>query len=406
MDGIAIKFTFDMYLTLGLAIILYLLGSGIKAKVNVLQKYYIPAPVIGGTLFSLVMLLGHQMKWFEFSFDGNLKNFFMVVFFTSVGFLASVSALKKGGIATLLFLAAAAVLCVVQDGIGVALAKVFGLNPGIGLAAGSIPLTGGHGTSGAFGPYLEERGVAGATVVAIASATYGLVSGCLIGGPIAKRLKDKYNLVCKELNGKDAQQKAEDEETLAQKATMTEKSFFKAACMIGISMGIGSIITPLIKKAGLSLPAYLIPMLIAAIMRNIMDATPDKTPIDEIGIIGSVCLSFFLAIALMSMKLWDLADLAIPLIVILLVQTVVMGLFAYFVTFNVMGRDYDAAVIATGHCGFGMGATPNAIANMEAFTAVNGFSTKAFLAVPLVGSLFIDFVNAFIIQTFTSIFVG
>ncbi len=406
MDGIAIKFTFDMYLTLGLAIILYLLGSGIKAKVNVLQKYYIPAPVIGGTLFSLVMLLGHQMKWFEFSFDGNLKNFFMVVFFTSVGFLASVSALKKGGIATLLFLAAAAVLCVVQDGIGVALAKVFGLNPGIGLAAGSIPLTGGHGTSGAFGPYLEERGVAGATVVAIASATYGLVSGCLIGGPIAKRLKDKNNLVCKELNGKDAQQKAEDEETLAQKATMTEKSFFKAACMIGISMGIGSIITPLIKKAGLSLPAYLIPMLIAAIMRNIMDATPDKTPIDEIGIIGSVCLSFFLAIALMSMKLWDLADLAIPLIVILLVQTVVMGLFAYFVTFNIMGRDYDAAVIATGHCGFGMGATPNAIANMEAFTAVNGFSTKAFLAVPLVGSLFIDFVNAFIIQTFTSIFVG
>ena len=399
-------FTFDMYLTLGLAIILYLLGSGIKAKVGLFQKYYIPAPVIGGTLFSIVMLVGHNMGLFTFTFDGNLKNFFMVVFFTSVGFLASVSALKKGGIATLLFLAAAAVLCVVQDGVGIALAKVFGLNPGIGLAAGSIPLTGGHGTSGAFGPYLEERGVSGATVVAIASATYGLVAGCLLGGPIAKRLKDKHNLVCKEGNAKDAQQQAENEETLAQKATMTEKSFFKAACMIGISMGVGGLITPLIKKAGLSLPAYLIPMLIAAIMRNVVDKTESKTPIDEIGIIGSVCLSFFLAIALMSMKLWELADLAIPLIVILLVQTVVMGLFAYFVTFNIMGRDYDAAVMATGHCGFGMGATPNAIANMEAFTSVNGFSTKAFLAVPLVGSLFIDFVNAFIIQTFTSIFVG
>jgi len=399
-------FTFDMYLTLGLAIILYLLGSGIKAKVGLFQKYYIPAPVIGGTLFSIVMLIGHNMGLFTFTFDGNLKNFFMVVFFTSVGFLASVSALKKGGIATLLFLAAAAVLCVVQDGVGIALAKVFGLNPGIGLAAGSIPLTGGHGTSGAFGPYLEERGVSGATVVAIASATYGLVAGCLLGGPIAKRLKDKHNLICKESNTKDAQQQAENEETLAQKATMTEKSFFKAACMIGISMGIGGLITPLIKKAGLSLPAYLIPMLIAAIMRNVVDKTESKTPIDEIGIIGSVCLSFFLAIALMSMKLWELADLAIPLIVILLVQTVVMGLFAYFVTFNIMGRDYDAAVMATGHCGFGMGATPNAIANMEAFTSVNGFSTKAFLAVPLVGSLFIDFVNAFIIQTFTSIFVG
>ena len=400
-------FTFDMYLTLGLAIVLYLLGSGIKAKVGILQKYYIPAPVIGGTLFSIVMLIGHNMGLFSFTFDGNLKNFFMVVFFTTIGFLASVSALKKGGIGVILFLIAAVILVIIQDGVGVALAKVFGLNPGIGLAAGSIPLTGGHGTSGAFGPYLEERGVSGATVVAIASATYGLVAGCVIGGPIAKRLKDKHNLVCKEGDAQKAgQEQAEKEETLAQKASMSEKSFYKAAAMIGIAMGVGGLITPLIKKAGLSLPAYLIPMLIAAIMRNVVDKTESKTPIDEIGIIGSVCLSFFLAIALMSMKLWELADLAIPLVVILLVQTVVMGLFAYFVTFNIMGRDYDAAVISTGHCGFGMGATPNAIANMEAFTSVNGFSTKAFLAVPLVGSLFIDFVNAFIIQTFTSIFVG
>ena len=400
-------FTFDMYLTLGLAIVLYLLGSGIKAKVGIFQKYYIPAPVIGGTLFSIVMLIGHNMGLFTFTFDGNLKNFFMVVFFTTVGFLASVSALKKGGVGVILFLIAAVILVIIQDGVGVALAKVFGLNPGIGLAAGSIPLTGGHGTSGAFGPYLEERGVSGATVVAIASATYGLVAGCVIGGPIAKRLKDKHNLVCKEGDAQKAgQEQAEKEETLAQKASMSEKSFFKAAAMIGIAMGIGGLITPLIKKAGLSLPAYLIPMLIAAIMRNIVDKTEDKTPIDEIGIIGSVCLSFFLAIALMSMKLWELADLAIPLVVILLVQTVVMGLFAYFVTFNIMGRDYDAAVISTGHCGFGMGATPNAIANMEAFTSVNGFSTKAFLAVPLVGSLFIDFINAIVIQTFTSVFVG
>ena len=400
-------FTFDMYLTLGLAIVLYLLGSGIKAKVGILQKYYIPAPVIGGTLFSIIMLIGYSMEWFTFTFDGNLQNFFMVVFLTTVGFLASLSALKKGGIGVVLFLIAAVILVIIQDGIGVVLAKLFGLNPGIGLAAGSIPLTGGHGTSGAFGPYLEERGVSGATVVAIASATYGLVAGCVIGGPIAKCLKDKYKLVCKEgADQRTAQEQAEKDETLAQKAVMDEKSFFKAAAMIGIAMSVGSIITPLVKKAGLSLPAYLIPMLIAAVMRNVVDKTPSKTPIDEIGIIGNVCLSFFLAIALMSMKLWELADLAIPLIVILLVQTIVMGLFAYFVTFNIMGRDYDAAVIATGHCGFGMGATPNAIANMEAFTSVNGFSTKAFLAVPLVGSLFIDFINALVIQTFTSVFVG
>ncbi len=395
------EFTLDMYLTLGLAIALYLLGNWIKSKVNVLQKYYIPAPVIGGVLFSIITLVGHNMGLFTFNFDGNLKKFFMVVFFTTVGFLASLNALKKGGIGVVLFLISAIILVILQNLLGVSLAKVFGLNPGFGLATGSIPLTGGHGTSGAFGPYLENLGVEGASVVALAAATYGLVAGCVIGGPIAKRLMNKHNLVATEERKSDEHNAPE-----AEKKLLSEKSFFRAACMIAIAMGIGGIITPLIKQAGLSLPAYLIPMLIAAIMRNIIDTTANKTPIDEIGVIGSVCLSFFLAIALMSMKLWQLADLAVPLITILLAQTVLMAAFAYFVTFNIMGRDYDAVVISGGHCGFGMGATPNAIANMEAFTSVNGFSTKAFLAVPLVGSLFIDFFNAIIIQTFASIFVG
>lgn len=390
--------TLDMYQTLGLAIILLLLGTWIKSKVNVLQKYFIPAPVVGGLLFSLLMLVTHSMELVTFSFDSNLKNFFMVVFFTSVGFLASFSLLKKGGLAVAIFLFAAVVLVIIQNGVGVALAKAFGLNPGIGLAAGSIPLTGGHGTSGAFGPYLEERGVTGATVVAVASATYGLVAGCMIGGPIAKRLMEKFNLKCTDDSKK---QTADSEEE-----KVTESSIFRATCLIGIAMGLGATITPIVKQAGLSLPAYLIPMLIAAIMRNIIDGTSKKTPINEISIIGNVCLSLFLSMALMTMKLWELADLALPLVSILLIQTVVMGLFAYFVTFNLMGRDYDAAVMSTGHCGFGMGATPNAIANMEAFTSINGFSTKAFFVVPLVGSLFIDFFNAVVIQTFTSIFVG
>lgn len=392
------EITLDMYQTLGLAIVLLLLGTWIKSKINVLQKYFIPAPVIGGLLFSLLMLVGHSMELVTFNFDSNLRNFFMVVFFTSVGFLASFSLLKKGGLAVGLFLFAAVILVILQNGVGVALAKAFGLNPGIGLAAGSIPLTGGHGTSGAFGPYLEERGVVGATVVAVASATYGLVAGCLIGGPIAKRLMEKFNLTCKD--DRKEQISAVEEEKV------TEASIFRAVCLIGIAMGLGATITPIIKNAGLSLPAYLIPMLIAAIMRNIIDGSSKKTPVNEISIVGNVCLSLFLSMALMSMKLWQLADLALPLITILIVQTVVMGFFAYFITFNMMGRDYDAAVMSTGHCGFGMGATPNAIANMEAFTSVNGFSTKAFFVVPLVGSLFIDFFNAVIIQTFTSVFVG
>ena len=395
------NFTFNMYQTLGLAIILLLFGNWIKMKVNVFQKYFIPAPVIGGLIFSIIVTIGHVNGLFSFTFDSVLKDFFMVVFFTSVGFLASFALLKKGGIGVALFLLAAIILVIIQNSVGVALAKVFGLNAGIGLAAGSIPLTGGHGTAGAFGPYLEDLGVTGATVVAVASATYGLVSGCVIGGPIAKRLKDRFNLVCTD----GTREEAKKNESVEEVAPVTEKSMFQAVCMIGIAMGIGSCITPIVKSSlGLSLPAYLMPMVVAAIMRNIVDAK-GKTPIDEIQIVGNICLSLFLAMAMMTMQLWQLADLAIPLVTILLVQTVIMAFYAYFVTFNIMGRDYDAAVMATGHCGFGMGATPNAIANMEAFTSVNGFSVKAFFVIPLVGSLFIDFFNAVIIQTFASIFV-
>lgn len=395
------SFSFNMYQTLGLAIVLLLLGNWIKTKVGVLRKYFIPAPVVGGLLFSILATIGHMNGMFTFEFDNILQGFFMVVFFTSVGFLASFALLKKGGVAVGLFLLCAVVLVIIQDAVGVTLAKMLGLNPGIGLAAGSIPLTGGHGTAGAFGPFLEERGVQGATVVAIAAATYGLVSGCIIGGPIAKKLTDRFNLKCTE--GTKAEAKAESAEAVE---PVTEKSMFQAVCMIGIAMGIGTTITPIIKSlAGITLPAYLMPMFVAAIMRNVVDGR-GKTPVDEISIVGNICLSLFLAMAMMTMKLWQLADLALPLMTILAVQTVIMGLYAYFVTFNVMGRDYDAAVMATGHCGFGMGATPNAIANMEAFTSVNGFSTKAFFVVPLVGSLFIDFFNATIIQTFASIFVG
>ncbi len=395
------SFSFNMYQTLGLAIVLLLLGNWIKTKVGVLQKYFIPAPVVGGLLFSILATIGHMNGMFTFEFDNILQGFFMVVFFTSVGFLASFALLKKGGVAVGLFLLCAVVLVIIQDAVGVTLAKMLGLNPGIGLAAGSIPLTGGHGTAGAFGPFLEERGVQGATVVAIAAATYGLVAGCIIGGPIAKKLTDRFKLKCTE--GTKAEAKAESTEAVE---PVTEKSMFQAVCMIGIAMGIGTSITPIIKSlAGITLPAYLMPMFVAAIMRNVVDGR-GKTPVDEISIVGNICLSLFLAMAMMTMKLWQLADLALPLMTILAVQTVIMGLYAYFVTFNVMGRDYDAAVMATGHCGFGMGATPNAIANMEAFTSVNGFSTKAFFVVPLVGSLFIDFFNATIIQTFASIFVG
>lgn len=390
------EYQLNMAETVGFAIILLLLGRWIKKKVNFFEKFFIPAPVIGGTLFSIILLIGHQTETFTFTFNDDIKNLLMIAFFTTVGFSASLKILKKGGVGVALFLLAAVILVIIQDIVGPVLAKALGINPLLGLAAGSIPLTGGHGTSGAFGPYLEDLGATGATVVAVASATYGLIAGCLIGGPIGRRLMIKNNL-------KPTENKTGvDDSILGSTTEVTEERLFSAVVYIGIAMGIGATITLILGNHGIKFPAYLMGMVVAAIIRNILDFNQKQLPFTEIGIVGNISLSLFLSMALMSMKLWQLIDLAVPLIVILLVQTLVMGLFAYFVTFNIMGRDYDAAVMSTGHCGFGLGATPNAMANMETFTTANGPSVKAFFIIPIVGSLFIDFINAGVIQAFAT----
>ena len=390
------EYQLNMAETVGFAIILLLLGRWIKKKVNFFEKFFIPAPVIGGTLFSIILLVGHQTETFTFTFNDDIKNLLMIAFFTTVGFSASLKILKKGGIGVALFLLAAVILVILQDIIGPVLAKALGINPLLGLAAGSIPLTGGHGTSGAFGPYLEDLGATGATVVAVASATYGLIAGCLIGGPIGRRLMIKNNL-------KPTENKAGvDDSILGSTTEVTEERLFSAVVYIGIAMGIGATITLILGNHGIKFPAYLMGMVVAAIIRNILDFNQKQLPFNEIGIVGNISLSLFLSMALMSMKLWQLIDLAVPLIVILLVQTLLMAFFAYFITFNIMGRDYDAAVMSTGHCGFGLGATPNAMANMETFTTANGPSVKAFFIIPIVGSLFIDFINAGVIQTFAT----
>ena len=390
------EYQLNMAETVGFAIILLLLGRWIKKKVNFFEKFFIPAPVIGGTLFSIILLIGHQTESFTFTFNNDIKNLLMIAFFTTVGFSASLKILKKGGVGVALFLLAAVILVVMQDIVGPVLAKALGINPLLGLAAGSIPLTGGHGTSGAFGPELEKLGATGATVVAVASATYGLIAGCLIGGPIARRLMIKNNL--KPTESKDGV----DNSLLGSTTEVTEESLFSAVVYVGIAMGIGALINNMLAKAGIKFPVYLMGMVVAAIIRNILDFNQKQLPFSEIGIVGNISLSLFLSMALMSMKLWQLIDLAVPLIIILLVQTVLMAFFAYFITFNIMGRDYDAAVMSTGHCGFGLGATPNAMANMETFTKANGQSVKAFFIIPIVGSLFIDFINAGVIQTFAS----
>lgn len=395
-----LELNFNMAETLAISILVLLLGREIKKRVNFLERFFIPAPVVGGVIFSILLLIGHNTGAFSFSFDNVLKDFLMTIFFTTIGFTASGKLLKKGGVGVVVFLITATVLVVIQDIVGVSMAKMFGEHPLLGLAVGSVPLTGGHGTSGAFGPVLEEFGVTGGLSVSIAAATYGLIAGCLIGGPVAKRLRERYNLRPSLEDREGTVEVLEENE----ENPVSEETLFSAVVVIALSMGIGYCIAPFLKKYGIVIPAYIGPMFIAAIIRNVADMQKKNLPMNEIAITGNIVLSLFLAMALMTLKLWELADLAIPIITILLVQTVIMALYAYFITFKFNGKDYDAAVMATGHCGFGLGATPNAMANMEVFTKENGPAPRAFFVLPVVGALFIDFTNATVITFFINMF--
>lgn len=395
-----LELNFNMAETLAISILVLLLGREIKKRVNFLERFFIPAPVVGGVIFSILLLIGHNTGAFSFSFDNVLKDFLMTIFFTTIGFTASGKLLKKSGVGVVVFLITATVLVVIQDIVGVSMAKMFGEHPLLGLAVGSVPLTGGHGTSGAFGPVLEEFGVTGGLSVSIAAATYGLIAGCLIGGPVAKRLRERYNLKPSLEDREGTVEVLEENE----ENPVSEETLFSAVVVIALSMGIGYCIAPFLKKYGIVIPAYIGPMFIAAIIRNVADMQKKNLPMNEIAITGNIALSLFLAMALMTLKLWELADLAIPIITILLVQTVIMALYAYFITFKFNGKDYDAAVMATGHCGFGLGATPNAMANMEVFTKENGPAPRAFFVLPVVGALFIDFTNATVITFFINMF--
>lgn len=401
--------TLDMIQTLALAVIVLLFGQFLCNRISILKRFCIPSPVVGGLLFSLLALWGQQSGLFSFKLDTTLQRFFMMLFFTTIGFTASLQILKRGGLQVFIFLFGAVVLVTLQNAVGVSLAKMFGLNPLLGLATGSVPMTGGHGTAAAFGPILEELGAVGANTVAIASATFGLVMGSMIGGPIARTIISKNKLAtAHDEGGQDTKETEENEAANALHPVMTLKpnDILVGFYLISIALGIGSIFSFLFEKAGLTFPAYIGSMFAAAIIRNIADYSGGKLTVcmDEIGTLGDLFLSIFLAMALMSLRLWELAGLAGPMVVMLLGQTVLTGAFAFFITFRIMGKDYDAAVMTAGHCGFGMGATPNAMANMKAVTNRYGPSVKAFFIVPIIGSLFIDFFNASIITLFMNIF--
>ena len=389
----------DMFQAAAVACGVLLLGRVCVAKFEVLRRFCIPEPVVGGVIFALVHLALRSAGILEISFDSTLQTVFMNMFFCSVGFAAAFKMLKKGGKLVFIFLALAIVMVVAQNAMGAGIAAAFGLNPLLGIATGSVPMVGGHGTSAAFGPILEAAGLEGGTAVAVASATFGLVAGCLIGGPIASSVIKKYNL-------KPTANASGNEVEEEKAGTIDGGRFLNAIMFLLIALGIGTIIGKYLTQwTGISFPGYIGAMMAAAIIRNVFEMKNWDVPMEEINTIGGYCLSVFLGLAMMGLKLWQLADLAIPMIVMLLAQTVLMFLVARFVCFNILGRDNDAAVITSGLCGFGMGATPNAMANMQAVTKKNGPSPTAFLVVPLVGSLFIDFFNSIIITLMIS-FLG
>ncbi len=394
----------DLYQTVALAVVVYFMGSYIRKRVGFLEKYCIPAPVVGGLIFAVITLALNVSGLLTVEMDDTMQKVFMTLFFTSIGFTASLKLLKQGGLAVFVFVGVCTVLVILQNLVGVGLATAFGLDPLIGLCTGSIPMIGGHGTAGSFGALMDDMGVTGASTVAIASATFGLIMGGMLGGPIAKKRIMKHNLAAVK-NSQFEQGKSKDDRKEAEAHKFSAAKTLEAFSLLFVAAGIGSLISYLIQQTGLTFPSYIGAMLAAAIIRNLSDMTSRFTIMqDMIEGLGNVSLLLFLSMALMSLKLWQLADLALPLVVMLLAQTVLMGFFAYFVTFNIMGRDYEAAVMSSANCGFGMGATPNAIANMQAITQNFGPAPKAFFIVPLVGSLFIDFANGTILTLFINFF--
>lgn len=391
--------TLDMYQTIAVAVVVLILGAFLKRKISFLEKFCIPAPVIGGLIFAIFTLICYSTGILEIDFDDTLKEVCMVFFFTSVGFQANLKVLKSGGKPLLIFLVLVIVLIITQNFTAIGLANLLGLDSLTGMTTGSIPMVGGHGTAGAFGPVLEDFGISGATTVCTAAATFGLIAGSLMGGPIGNRLIKKHNLL-ETIKNDDDTLLVEEEEKHERHFSMYAPAVFQLI----IAVGIGTIFSKLLSLTGMTFPIYIGAMIAAAIMRNIGEYTGKITiHMGEINDLGGICLSLFLGIAMITLKLWQLADLALPLVILLAGQTVLMFLFSYIVVFNVMGRNYDAAVLAAGTCGFGMGATPNAMANMQAICEKYEPSVKAYLIIPIVGSLFADFLNSLTITFFINL---
>ena len=401
--------TVNGYYTLLAASIVLLFGRQLVRRIRFLRDFNIPEPVAGGLVAAIAIYILYATAGLIFTFSADLKNAFMLVFFTSIGLSADFSRLKAGGQPLVIFTIIVGAFIILQDIVGVAIAAAMGQNPLLGLVAGSITMTGGHGTAGAWGGDLEKLGLVGASGLGMACATYGLIAGGLIGGPVARRLINKMGRKPLETREGDTGDDIDQPDNIFEKpermrfitatAAVDTLAMF-AACLV-FSEIMRQIAAAYFPKSIFDLPQFVWGLGGGVILRNVLTGAFKFNMFDRaIDVFGNASLSIFLAIALLDLKLWELTGLALPVTVILLTQTVVMFLYATYVTYVFMGRDYDAAVLAAGHCGFGLGATPTAVANMQSVTESFGPSHKAFLIVPMAGAFFVDLINSTVLQSF------
>lgn len=388
----------DAVQTLALAGVALFLGYGLCRWIPVLGKYNLPPPVIGGLVFAIIVWIAHTQDTTLFVLDTGLQTPLMIAFFTTIGMNASLRLLKISGTQVMIFLGLASGFAVFQNLLGMAVAMGFNLHPLFGVLAGSATLTGGPATGLAFAPLFEEAGVAGAESIAVASAMAGIMLGGLVGGPAITVLIRRFSLSPSPREG----HAAPDLETSAQAASETAREYnaLKSIVALLIVMWIGSWVSGWISATGLTLPAYVGAMLVGAAIRNLDDRTGwIGLSVPTTDLIGNICLALFLSVALMNLKLWELAGLALPLMLNLVLQVGAVVAFC-IVVFRIMGRDYDAAIMGGGFIGFVMGTTANAMAVMRALVERYGAAPRAFLVAPLVGAFFIDFTNALIITGF------
>lgn len=397
----------DLLQTLTLAAVVYYAGVKLRQRVALLDRLNIPSAVVGGLVFAaLVFVLRDRLL--NLSLDTSAQPVLNVAFFTTIGMGASVALLRRGGAAVALFLAFSVVVCVVQNLVGMAIAAGLGESPLLGVMAGSVTLVGGPATGLAFAPLFEEAGLEGAAVIAITSAVFGIVCGGLAGNPVGTALIGRNRLAPHSHSRRELAKEIEfplepRPREIVVEVEREDTGIVRNLAVLALAMGLGSVLSRYIQDAGLTLPAYIGAMIVASVLRNLDEAT-GWLGIDEdsMEFLGGIALNIFLVVALMDLKIWQLAGQALPLFLILLAQLVTLVLLAYLVSFRLMGRDYDSAVMASGFIGFAMGTTANAVANMRALVARFGPAPRAFLVIPLVGAFFIDFANALIVTGFVN----